>query len=67
MTVAAVASLLAALLSIVSAQQWYYCDADLTAPFPKNATGKTLRHVSIIHRHGARVPCASQTAKFEAL
>jgi hypothetical protein len=37
---------------------WYYCDAPFSAPFPVNATGKSLRHVSIIHRHGARVPYA---------
>lgn len=35
---------------------YYYCSADLDAPLPINATNKVLRHVSIIHRHGARVP-----------
>jgi hypothetical protein len=50
---------LAAALAVVAVRVEcapYYCSANLDAPLPINATNKVLRHVSIIHRHGARVP-----------
>ena len=55
-------SLLLALTALVSVRGQpapisdYYCEAPLSVPPPVNASGLTLRHVSIVHRHGARTP-----------